>query len=90
VVVKQSSATPATPLQHQKREVLHKPSPAAEEAHAVELLGEAKRARRQAGRQPVADWPWQVPKRPIPQPVVDIVAAAKAELAKEENGDGSP
>jgi hypothetical protein len=65
-----------------------KPDPAAEERAAEQLLAQAKRARLRAGRQRVADWPSQTPKRPEPKPVVDIVAIARAELSKDSE-DGT-
>ena len=66
----------------------------AEEREAERQLAVAKRARVRAGRQQVFDWPWQIPQRPAapkpqPPPVVDIVALAKAELAKDGE-DGGP
>jgi hypothetical protein len=60
----------------------------AEEARAIELLAAAKRARRQAGRVEVAEWPWQVPKRrPAAPPPLDIVAIARAALSEDEDGE---
>jgi hypothetical protein len=53
----------------------------AEEALALELLAMAKRARRRSGRVDVPDHPWE--RRPQPDPTVDIVAAARAELTKD-------
>ena len=61
---------------------------AAEEREAQRQLDAARRWRRRQGRQVVYDWPWQIPQRPAapkPQPPpVDIVALAKAELAKDD------
>lgn len=71
--------TRKAPLTHAERRV--------EEALAIAQLAAQRGARLRAGRQVVHDWPWQVPKRPPslePEPVVDIVALAKAELTRDE------
>ena len=61
---------------------------AAEEREAQRQLAPQRAVAKTGRRQVFYDWPWQIPQRPAapkpqPPPVVDIVALAKAELAKE-------
>jgi hypothetical protein len=60
---------------------MNKFDPIAEELAAIELLAQARQARRRSPRVDVPDPYRPASRRPAePQPVVDIVAAARAEL----------